>query len=441
MRRGRCDDLEMDVGPSPNDAVTQAALTRCFAELPDYVVLRNGEDLFANLRRGGDVDLLVDDLELAERILLRHFGPPVRIVRSAGVTGYSYDWGHVDLLSTIEWQGARYLRTEAVLRSRRLSAQGRPVPRIAHEALISWLTSLLWGGFFKERYASVIREAVEADGVAFRQALMEVAGKKWGVRLWTAAADGHPETSAAWARSLRLAVWWRACFRSPVRTIRRYFAFVVGELRLRCAPPVPWIAIRSRDGSMKSSFTNGIVDRFATCPYACVKAFDSRSPLVAEAARAEPAADPHERPGLIGSRSRLLLLAADWLVVYWTRLVHLRAKGYILAFDSTSFELGVDSKRYRDQAGPRLARALSWLLPKPDFVFVLDSEPDVLNMRPASHVVLNGSLPLNVLVDQVQRVTRTWMLARSVASLGGVQTPLPTASTAGDGESSDASPV
>ena len=169
----------MTVVPA-TDLVPQAALSRCLLELPDCVVLRNEEDLFGNLQRGGDIDLLVGDLELAERTLIRHLGCPIRITRRSYVREYSYDWGNVDLLPSIEWRGARYLRTEAVLDGRRVSARGRPVPRIAHEALISWLTSLLWGGFFKERYAPVIRQAVEVDGVAFRQALMEAAGKKLG---------------------------------------------------------------------------------------------------------------------------------------------------------------------------------------------------------------------------------------------------------------------
>jgi thymidylate kinase len=440
----------------PSDLVPHAALARCLRELPNCVVLRNEEDLFRNLQRGGDVDLLVREPELAERILIRRLGPPVRITKRSYVTEYFYEWGNVDLLPSIEWQGARYLRTEAVVDGRRVSESGRPVPRIAHEALISWLTSLLWGGFFKERYASVIRQAVEVDGVAFRQALIEVAGKKWGVRLWRAAADDHPETSAAWVRSLRLVIWWRACFKSPVRTIERYLAFVTAELRLRLEPPVPWIAILGSDGSGKSSVVKEIVHRSTTCRYASVRAFHWRPRLIAKARGGEPVTDPHGKGcrGPIGSVLSLLVLATDWMVGYWTRLVHLRAKGYILAFDRMYFDLVVDPKRYRYGAGPRLARLWWWLLPKPDLVFFLDSAPDVLWRRkqevPPPELarqrqaytalvrqlpggkVLNGSLPLSVLVDEIQQVIRAWMQDRSVASLSCVQASIMTAPIGSD---------
>ena len=452
----------MGIVSSPTDSIPQAAFTQCLRELPNYVVLRNEEDLFGNLQRGGDVDLLVEDLELAERTLIRHFGFPVRVIKSHYVRGYSYDWGTVDLIPAIEWRGARYLRTETVLGSQRLSARGRPVPRISHEALISWLTSLLFGGFFKERYAAEIRKAVEIDGDAFRQTLMDVAGKRLGNRLWQAAVEGHPEISAQWTRPLRLAVWSRACFRSPVRTIQRYFGYVIGELRLRFKPPGPWIAILGSDDKSKSSLASEIVHRSAAWPYGNVKALQWRPRLIARADSGEAVTVPcgKTRSVGIGSSLRLLVLAADWLVGYWTRLVHLRGKGYILAFDCTYFDL-VDQRRYQYGVGPPLARALWRLLPKPDVVFLLDSEPDVrlrgkqavptselarqrhaqrawVRQLPAGHV-LNGSLPLGVAVDEIQRVIRAWMLERSVVSLGGVQVPLVTVPTA-SGEGSSGTP-
>ena len=108
--------------PALETSIPRAALTRYLRELPNYVVLRNEEDLFGNVERGGDIDLLVGDAELAERLLIHHLGPPIRINRYSFARGYFFDWGHIDLVQTIEWQGACYLRTEAILESRRLSA-------------------------------------------------------------------------------------------------------------------------------------------------------------------------------------------------------------------------------------------------------------------------------------------------------------------------------
>jgi hypothetical protein len=85
------------------------------------------------------------------------------------------------------------------------------------------------------------------------------------------------------------------------------------------------------------------------------------------------------------------------------------------------------------------------LLPKPDLVFALDSPPVPAHLtrevRPlevprqpgiergpltklsAGHV-LNGSVPLSVLADEIERVIRAWTSERAAATLGFVQTPM-----------------
>ncbi len=339
--------------------------------------------------------------------------------------GYSFDWGHIDVLRTIEWRGASYLRTEAILEGRRLSARGRPVPSVAHEASISWFTSLLWGAFFKARYASVIRQAVEVDGVVFRQALMHIAGKKWGLRLWQAAVEGRPQASAAWAHSLRSAVWWRACCRSPVRTVQGYFAFMIEELRRWWAPPAPWISILGMDGKAPSPLVNDIVSRFAQCPYGSVETFRWSPRLTAD------------------GDARGLRVAVDWMVTYWTQVAHLRAKGSILLLAGTHLDVVVDPREARP--GRWFARTLWRLPPKPDLVFSLDLEADARLQddgvspselarevhvgqppvrQPPRRYVLNGNLPPNVLLDDIERVIRAWMLVRSATNLDSVPAPI-----------------
>jgi hypothetical protein len=376
--------------------------------LSNYVVLRNGEDLFANLSRGGDLDLLVADVQLAERTLVRHLGLPVRISRSSYVTGYSYDWGHVDLEPTIEWRGASYVSAEAVLQNRRLSTSDWPAPRIAHEALIAWFASLLWGGFFKERYASVIGRAVKDDGEAFRQALVDAAGRKWGERLWRAAVDGRPEASEQWAGPLRRAVWWRAFSKSPLRTVARYLAFARGQIKLRFDPSVPCIAILGGDDDMRSSVVKELVARFAGCPYVALQTVDWRRPIGSN--RGVEEANSTRKRNPLAAEGRQIARSASWLVSYWTRWVHLRAKGYIVAVGETPSREGFDSIRDHLEPSRPSTRALAGIyLPAPDFVFVLD---------PASG---ERKDPAGDIVDQIQTAVRAWMARRAAADLDSMQ--------------------
>jgi hypothetical protein len=93
-------------------------------------------------------------------------------------------------------------------------------------------------------------------------------------------------------------------------------------------------------------------------------------------------------------------------------------------FEHSYFDVVVGATRHSSAAGPRLARALWRLLPKPDLVFLLDSETDTLAHRhiparqlPAGHVFDRNS-PMTVVADDIQRIIRAWISERSVATLG-----------------------
>jgi len=370
---------------TPDEQPRQALLARWLNELPDYVILRNEKDLFENLTRGGDLDLLVGDPGLAERTLIHRVGPPLRITRRSSVTGYSYEWGHIDLLSRLEWRGACYLQTHTVLNARQRSASGRPVPALAHEALISWLTSLLWGGFFKERYDSLICDAARVDHSRMCDALIEAFGKRWGGQMCRTATEGHPEVSAPWARSLRFALWRRTIARSPGRTIRGFLAFVVSELRLRVRPPVPWIAVVGSDPQQTASVTTAILERFATCRYAAARAF--RWPM----------GDTSKSP--VASARRTLVTATNWVIAYWTHWVHLRAKGYVVVIECAQLRPG--------------------LAPRPDLVFVVASGSDLRSGRPQDKtqrpagVMFGGSSQATDHAGEIEDFVRAWLAGRA----------------------------
>jgi hypothetical protein len=123
----------------------------------------------------------------------------------------------------------------------------------------------------------------------------------------------------------------------------------------------------------RTSLTNEVVHRFAACPYGSVKALHWRSPLDG-AARGQRAGERFRtripRRGRIGASWRLLFWQRTGWRVYWARWAHLRAKGYILAFDFTYFDVAGDATGDSDRVESRLGRALWSLLPKPDLVFV-----------------------------------------------------------------------
>src|SRR2546427_292817 len=145
-------------------SVPKEGLAAFLDGLKNYAVLRNHRDIWSGFSHKGDIDLLVSNVDEAASELQKAVGPPLWCTRRSYVRSFFYQWGHIDLLPGLEWHGAPFIETDRVLRDAIRPSDGVPYPRAAHEALVSWFTSLLFGGFFKERYKETILQAAITDG-------------------------------------------------------------------------------------------------------------------------------------------------------------------------------------------------------------------------------------------------------------------------------------
>lgn len=428
---------------APTGTASAEGILGFLRELSGYLILRN-HDVLANLERGGDLDLLVQQPASVEKSLITFFGPPTRIAKRSYVWGYSYTWGHVDLLPSLSWRGAIYLSNSSAFSKAQWSASQLPRPSLAHEALVSWFSSLLFGGFFPGRYRNVILQAAKEDELAFEEALAAAAGKRWGRRLIQAARDGCPEVSARWVRPLRTAVWTRALIRDPAGTLARFTDFLKAEFRLRIAPPTPWVAVLGPDGSGKSSVLAELRARLSAARVLKgVRLYHWRPSFLPQVARNVGRADrPHADPprGAVESVAKLAFLLADWWAGYWSQIVHLRTKGCLVLFDRYYLDLLVDPKRYRYGGPAFLTRWVGRLVPQPDLVFVLDASPSVLWARKQEVLiseaarqrsaylalarriprcrVVNASRSLREVVDEIERTLVTFMHGQAERKLG-----------------------
>ncbi|MGC8876989.1 hypothetical protein [Thermus sp.] len=375
-------------------------------ETDGYALLRN-PDVAANLARGGDVDLLVDDPRSFSRRLLEELGPPLMHMERSYVQGFFWRWGHVDLLPTLEWHGAVYLPSEEVLGSAFRNSEEFLEASLPHQAVVCWLSSLIWGGFFKERYRElIIRAAHECEDRLFRS-LEYAVGPFWARRLVEVAQAGRPEVSVTWVRPLRRILWWRAFLRSPWATLSGLVRFWVSEVKLRIWPPAPWVAVLGLDGSGKSSLLNALKERLGHGrPFVDVRVGHWRPGRIMGSKATGPVVDPHGKPlrGSLASLAKLGLFIMDWTIGYCFDLVHLRAKGMLLVFDRHFVDLWVDPMRYRYGGPLWVARLVGVLVPKPDLFIFLDLPAEVAHARKQE-----------VLLEEVRRLRKRYLeLARSL---------------------------
>ena len=331
-----------------------------------------------------DWDCVVFDTAAAGRVMEAEAGPPdVRIERQYVVQRY-YPWGQVDFLPVFEWNGIEYLDQKRFWSRVQRCDDGLLRPCLAHDAFICWMTQVLWGARYREKYDGFLAAAWCGDRDEFRHCLQSAFGKSWAEYLGGMLDRGEPGRAAAEAGSLRWALGWRGLRRSPGETLWRQVRHWWTELMLHRKAPYPWVAILGPDGSGKSTvvegLTNGLADRRLK-----VKMLHWRPQLLWKAASVPGGivTDPHakEPRGVLVSAVKLFMLGAEWWLAHLGKLLHFRAKDRMVVSDRYYGDLLIDQRRYRYGAPLCWARLAFKLYPKPERVIFLLADAATIHAR------------------------------------------------------------
>lgn len=322
----------------------------------------------------GDIDLLG---MVSSQEVEAHFGKPSIVVSRRYVIQRFFKWGLLDVLPELEWDGVEYLNKDEVFKEAVRGEDGILRPRLGHDAVISWLTSLLWGGFFKEKYRSVIERALVRDRDLVIEKLDEIFGRKLSQKMISLADAGEHEKSSEMVPELRRAMHAKG---GVMRQLRHWYR----ELEFHLRPPMPFMAFLGPDGSGKSTVLEEVTAKL-TARRISAHTLHWRPDILKPGAQPEGGIveDPHGKParGLVSSILKLCLLLADWNIGYWGEIRHKQAKSKIAISDRYFDDLLVDPVRYRYGAPLWLAKLLFRFAPQPDLVFVLHADANVIYAR------------------------------------------------------------
>ena len=346
----------------------------------DFVDSEGGEVAFLRFMRGGlsqgefsDWDIAVRDREGGMAKCEKLYGKGwLRIPRSYVIQHY-YQWGQCDLLPVFEWNGFEYLDQDLFWEGVECGEDGIPRPVLGHDAYITWMTGLLWGGRFNGRYTDFIRLAAREDEGNFRECLNRAFGTDLEEKLYDLAVRGDATEATRWVGQMRFVLSSRCVGRAPITTIRNVAEHWWCELKFHWRLPFPWIAILGPDGSGKSTLIENLNKKLQLSR---VKFFPIHwLPLLSQGTQSsgEIVSDPHARAP---KSAFLSLLQLGKIFVYWwwasfRYLFHLRAKRKMVLSDRFYLDLLADPKRYRYGAGCGIARFVFRFLPQPDRIVVL----------------------------------------------------------------------
>ncbi len=348
-----------------------------------FCVLRNYEG-FPGKNNGNDVDFQILSSQLPHAI------HALRSIQGTRIVGYSerpssvaitFVEGvspapkvsalQVDFNMNFAWKGLPYLPVDAVLEAvipRQAGSLTFFVPSAVHEAIISLLSSLLIGGWLKEKYFPQVQRTFASDRSKVIAALSPQFGMKAATRLADSVIDGDRRKMLDCVRTLRVSLALHSLLRSPLRNALAIAGHYASESAVRFSPKtLETVCILSTEGRDNSALIESLIVMLKST--AKIVERHSLAPRMGSESR--------EQSGwLVSVTNAVLWLAKEWLSQFAEK------KNLTLRIcDSSYTDLLTDPKSH-GYGGPMwFARLAGKLFPSPDLWILLDPDPEGLQSR------------------------------------------------------------
>ena len=385
-----------------------------------YAVMRNYETLPFSLG-GSDLDILfphskkVEVFRLLDIALYQAGGSVIGKIETKGfsklfVFGKESEewWGMpLDCFFGIFYFGSSELVDDKLLWNRLTDHNGVSVLPSGTAALLGVLKEVLYNDSLPRRYLLEARNAVDEDWDVQSKIFSPLGCRALDIFKSLIYLEPGDERVPLLSKRLRGAVFQEAFRRSPGFYLAGLFMFLFSRARRVVSPQGLTIAILGTDGSGKSTIIEAITPVLDAATHGAFRIQHLRPGLFPplanlfkrkEAQERGPVTNPHgSRPsGLVGSLFRLSYLLGDYVLGYWLKVRPVIAKSpTIYLFDRYAYDLEMDPRRFRIRLPVWLLRLATRLVPKPDLIFCLDGDPEIITSR-------KNELPLQEIERQIQ---------------------------------------
>lgn len=285
------------------------------------------------------------------------------------------------------WHGPLYL-TSGELFAEASDHGGWQQPAPHHQAMMAVFQHLLWGGFYKAKYHSLVPQWIVGHEQPFTTCVARAFGSDLAPRLVQMIMNADGEGLAALVPALRRRLWRERGLTDLAGSLRRLLAFVGTEIALTAARRGRWIVLVGPDGVGKTTVAGRL--EVETKPFFRGTRYHHWIPSWSRPLyRAAPpgGSKPTTRPRQSGARAVLVSLArlgrnvirahmGFWLRV-WPHLLRQR----LVIGDRYLFNYWVDPASVCYSGPAWFVRAMLSFAPKPDLVVALVAPPDVIHGR------------------------------------------------------------
>jgi thymidylate kinase len=244
-----------------------------------------------------------------------------------------------------------------------------------------------------------LRELAALDTAGCQSAFLRLLGTESGeLREWLGReAEKWDEMAGVLRKRRSFGLWHKV--QETLRLLRRW-----------CFPHGLHVVVLGPDGAGKSTLISAM-----TCAmkpfFRGVDYIHSRPCVLDPKPPGGPVSEPHaQKPR---SWTGCVAKAFYYLFDHWLgQLVRVRpalVRNRVVIFDRDFHDVIVDPTRYRMKGVGWLARALAWLLPRADIVFVLDAPPELIHAR-KPELTIPELARQSAVLRQLSETRRNWQL-------------------------------
>jgi thymidylate kinase len=408
-----------------------------------YLILRNYKELPEHT--DNDIDILVepDNEKKAVKILRGLAGEQNWRIHNIGEYSCkafylhhqeSLEQLHLDLMFGYKWYSFEFVDHKQLLNARQ-SLKFFYIPDPSHEAAVNLMTRLIYGGNLKEKYLKSIQQAASEDSKGFTTVLSPWVGTTMADALVGHARNKEWEAIKKQVYGVRRKVI-RYNFKRPFCIVASLFSDGLRFLRRWFQPPGISIVFFGPDGCGKTSVADKLKLHMQKTFYPERSIHCHWKPLPQKTG-IKPTENPHAKAPRNQLMS-LLYFGYHYLpfLCGWRRYIKpVIFRNGLAVIDRYYYDFFVDQRRYRLNLPQWIVRAGFLFVKKPDLVFCLDADPEILQARKAevsfeeckrqrvayralasqlsNASVIDASQELDTVVRDVQKVILDYMTERT----------------------------
>lgn len=363
-----------------------------------YCVLRNYEQLPISLD-GSDLDILIDHqsvskfyaildevLEQTNGKIIVKYGQLAPQICIAGMSGKHLYGLQIDVFESILPYRTVPMFPVDFLLKRAKRHHDIAVADDDDANILAFLKETLNNGVCKEKYFEDAKKSWSQNTPIYKEALLPLYDAQFIEMLSEIFAYSYDRRRiAALSRHgrklLTRGVATKAAnFRSRLSRFYRFFA-----------PPGFTIAVLGTDGAGKTTIIDAISEPLNEAVHNALYYEHMRPNLIPGIAQLlgkkrhkGPVTDPHaaKPSGMVGSLLRLFYYSFDYIVGYWIKIYPVTVrKSCIWIFDRYYYDYLIDPRRARINLPGWIIRSVGVLIPKPDLILCLGTDPAVIHER------------------------------------------------------------